>query len=56
MASGQSVENNMSSIIANMSIAHEMIMNDDFYLTSVNDIPSSRLVLVLFFYLKVKTL
>ena len=42
------IENNTAEIVANMALAHEMIMNDSFELKSIND-ASNRYILFLTF-------
>lgn len=42
MASSSSNTENLSSIVANMALAHEMIMNDDFQLKAIADSPNNR--------------
>ena len=42
------IENNTAEIVANMALAHEMIMNDSFELKSIND-ASNRYILFLIF-------
>ena len=37
MSTTEQIPGNMESIVANMALAHEMIMNDDFQLTSLNE-------------------
>ena len=39
---------NMSEIVANMALAHELIMNDNFQLKSINDVSENRYSFIIF--------
>lgn len=44
MASSSSIPENLSSIVANMALAHEMIMNDDFKLDAISNSSTNRYI------------
>ena len=44
----QKIENNTAEVVANMALAHEMIMNDNFQLKSINDASNRYIVFNVF--------